>query len=406
MRDWLERTVRRFHDHPPRRAARASGYEAAAGTVGRAASRAFSHLERPSTIWEYDWDVLCLLDGCRLDVMREVAAAGGYDFLPAPEAIDHVWSAGSQSAEWMARTFHADHADRMARTAYVTGNPFTAQSCEHILAVESEGLPLSPDDFGLLYEAWRDEWVDESVSTIPPGPLTEAAVATWRGRADLGIDRVVVHYMQPHAPFRSRPGWFVGSADTTGWGQIEEDEVGHGDGAGGEMASVDGDEGAEAGDLADLDEETIAALEAFDTGADEVRDPWTRLRDGELPAGEFWAAYRDNLEWVLDDVARLLSNCDGRVILTSDHGNGAGEFGVWSHPPGLHLPAVRRVPWVDLQGEDAGTLAPDLPEAVLARAQGSDEGRRDGHATDEQGATAGRAAADGVAERLADLGYR
>ncbi|UXF50885.1 MAG: hypothetical protein HQRvContig02_24 [Haloquadratum phage sp.] len=37
---------------------------------------------------------------------------------------------------------------------------------------------------------------------------------------------------------------------------------------------------------------------------------------------------------------------DATVAVTADHGNGMGEFGVWSHPPGTIAPAVRRVPVV------------------------------------------------------------
>lgn len=365
MRAWLQRTWRRWHDESARRALRAASHEAAAGTVGRAASAAYAARADPTSIWERNWDVCCLLDGCRADLLGDVAE--DYPFLSADAGT--IWSVGSQSAEWMAATFDATHADEMRRTAYVTGNPFSAQGGDQIEAVDTDPLPLGADDFGLLYEAWRDAWTDDEISTIPPEPLTDAAIAVWRERDRLDVDRVLVHYMQPHTPFRSRPDWFLGTADIEDWGSLDDE-------ADPEFEDVE---------LADLDEETIELLEAFDTGADIGRDPWTRLRDGELDREPFWAAYRDNLEWVLDDVARLLENCDATVALTSDHGNAAGEFGVWSHPPGVHLPALREVPWVTVRGEDRGTSTPDLPAAAL-------------EATTDQ--------ASAVEERLADLGYR
>ncbi|MFP4626422.1 MAG: hypothetical protein ACLFNI_07505 [Natronomonas sp.] len=326
-----------------------------------------STLVPSTTIWEREWDVCCVLDGCRYDLMADVATVG-HELLPPPEGLESLWSAGSQSAEWMDNTFASIYDSEMQNTAYVTGNPFTAQSCDHIVVTSGEVLPLSGDEFGLLYEAWRDEWVDGDISTIPPGPLTEAAISIWNHREEFDVDRVLVHYMQPHAPFRSRPEWFLGTADRGGWGR------------------VDGE--SEDTDLTDLSPEEIRALEELAAAeTDGMKDPWTRLRDGDLPREEFWAAYRDNLRWVLDDITRLFENCDGRIALTSDHGNGAGEFGVWSHPPGTPVPSLRRVPWVVRRGTNESTCTPELPDGV-ARGRSPD------------------GAGDEVEGRLAALGYR
>ncbi|WP_226004372.1 hypothetical protein [Natrinema salinisoli] len=346
----------------------------ATGRIGHALSR----LVPATSIWEREWDVCCVLDGCRLDLMREVAAAG-HDALPGPEGVDSLWSVGSQSAEWMDRTFAPEYREEMARTAYVTGNPFSSQSCEHILITSDDVLPLEADDFGVFHEAWREEWVDDDISTIPPDSLTDAAIAIWRAREELGIDRVLVHYMQPHAPFRSQPGWFFGSADIEHWGQF-----------------TDGDDEDEI-DLEDLEPAEREALEALaeaeakeDDDTDSMNDPWIKLRNGELAADAVWAAYRDNLEWVLDDVARLLANCDGRVAMTSDHGNAIGEYGVWSHPPGTPVPALRRVPWVVREGHDRGACEPALPDGIRETS------------TDDETATDGTE----IESRLEALGYR
>ncbi|WP_254522260.1 hypothetical protein [Natrinema caseinilyticum] len=342
----------------------------ATGRLGVALSRFL-----PATpIWEREWDVCCILDGCRLDLMREVAAAG-HHALPDPDRVGSLWSVGSQSAEWMDRTFSPAYNEVMSRTAYVTGNPFSSQPCDHLLVTSDDVLPLTSDDFAVFHEAWRDDWVDDDISTIPPESLTDAAIAIWRERERLDVDRIIVHYMQPHAPFRSRAEWFFGSADIEHWGQFTDDD-GHQDDL----------------DLADLSPEEREALEAIaeaeaeaDDDGDSMNDPWLRLRDGDLSFDAVWGAYRDNLEWVLDDVSRLLANCDGTVAMTSDHGNGLGEFGVWSHPPGTPVPALRRVPWVVRQGRNRDTYDPALPDAI-----------RDERTTTN----------DDVGSRLEALGYR
>jgi len=64
---------------------------------------------------------------------------------------------------------------------------------------------------------------------------------------------------------------------------------------------------------------------------------------------------------VLDDVTeRLLPNLDGRVVVTADHGNAMGEWGEWHHPPGALSPAVRKVPWLEIDCTDQNTVQPDV----------------------------------------------
>ncbi len=369
------------------------------GLLGRAVTgrlgRAVSQLCPGTPVWEREWDICCVLDGCRVDLMQEVA--GQHRAVPEGD-VESVWSVGSQSAEWMDETFGPGYGEEMARTAYITGNPFSAQSAEHVLVTSGETLPLSPEDWGLFYEAWREEWVDDGISTIPPDPLTDAALAVWNSRDELGVERVLVHYMQPHAPFRSRPEWFLGTADIDAWGQIHDPEDGgDGDSEGG---------AAETAALTDLSAEELAELERLsEAETDGIKDPWTRLRDGELLREEFWAAYRDNLRWALDDVGRLLSGTTAQVALTSDHGNAAGEWGVWSHPPGVPVPALRKVPWVSRRGTGEHDPEPALPEAITREGGAAAGATRDGGESDDRPVD-DEGVDEEVNERLADLGYR
>ena len=74
---------------------------------------------------------------------------------------------------------------------------------------------------------------------------------------------------------------------------------------------------------------------------------------------DLWEAYRDTLEWGLDSVDVLRQNCKATIALSADHGNGMGEWGVWSHPPGSPVPALRKVPWVTVPGTDERTVEPE-----------------------------------------------
>lgn len=123
----------------------------------------------------------------------------------------------------------------------------------------------------------------------------------------------IVHFMQPHASFRSEPAWFERAIGEDSW-----------------SANV-----------------------------------WKRLRNGEFTEREVWEAYADNLRWVLEDgISPLQSNCDGTIALTADHGNAMGEWGFYGHPLGCPINAVRTVPWKTIDGTDEGTLRPDRKPAT------------------------------------------
>jgi hypothetical protein len=242
--------------------------------------------------WNREWDVLLVLDACRVDLFRSVCDE--YDWLPAPGDVDRLRSVASSSEGWIRRTFGDDHAAAAAETGYVTGNMFY------------DGVPA--DRFGLLWPVEPERLADHDIVTVDPTTVTDAAVATWRRRSELGLSRLVVHYMQPHTPFRSRPEWFDDDRpNRTSWGESFVD-----------------------------------------------------LRDGGIDPDSFERAYRDNLRWVLDEVEQLVRNCEARIALSADHGNALGEWGVYGHPNGMPVSAVRSVPFTVVSGEDTGEYDPPV----------------------------------------------
>jgi hypothetical protein len=56
-------------------------------------------------------------------------------------------------------------------------------------------------------------------------------------------------------------------------------------------------------------------------------------------------AYRDNLEFALDNALDLASELSGRTIVSADHGELLGENGLFKHYYGLNCEPLRRVPW-------------------------------------------------------------
>ncbi|MFA9416406.1 hypothetical protein [Natrinema sp. HArc-T2] len=247
-------------------------------------------------VFERDWDVLLVLDTCRPDVLGEVS--DNYEFLDGydPDAGVHQ-SVGSRSAEWTRKTFDPDstHADELAETALVSANPYTRT------------LP-DPDALGYLDEIWKYAW-DDDHRTVRPEIVMDRAVDVSRTH---DFDRMVVHFMQPHTPYRSMLDLFP-----------------------------DGRVG--------FDSEGAAGLTI-----------WEQIRTGRIDTETVWEGYRDNLRWVLDEgVEPLLRNVDANtVVLTSDHGEGFGEYWYYGHSSTAPLPILKRVPWAITTASDMGEYEP------------------------------------------------
>ncbi|MDR5657393.1 hypothetical protein RH831_09395 [Halodesulfurarchaeum sp. HSR-GB] len=135
-----------------------------------------------TSIWDYDWDLLVVLDACRPEWMR--AVKGEYDFI---NTIETIHSVGSHSEEWISNTFASEHSNQMAKSAYVTGNHY-AEDLEHSALKEFK----SAHDFG--------SWAYDSASP-PANMITDLAIRTARQKE---WSKLIVHYMQPHKPFLKR----------------------------------------------------------------------------------------------------------------------------------------------------------------------------------------------------------
>lgn len=241
-----------------------------------------------TNVYDREWDVLVVLDGCRLDTYRNVIGH-----------CDAISSVGSTSTTWMDRTFSASRDDEIARTAYVSANPYSHR--------------LDPGRFGILDHVWRDLWNDD-LGTIPPDPVTDHGISLARSGE---FDRVICHYMQPHFPFVSS-------------GEPAFGRLGRG---------------------------------VFELGDEDGRNVWRLVESGEVPVEAAIEAYEDNLRYVFEHVERLTANVDGTVAITADHGNAFGEWGMWGHRAHVPSSALRRVPWDVRQCEDSGEGSPETTPA-------------------------------------------
>jgi len=143
---------------------------------------------RGEPVYDCDWDVLILLDGCRIDLMESVSDEYGF----VPESVPAFRSLASTSTAWMERNFSDDYSSEVRKTCYVTANPFSDDYVDEAR-------------FGDADEVWQYAW-DDDLGTVPARSVTDRTISEARSR-DCG--RLIAHYMQPHFPSVPEP---LGSA--------------------------------------------------------------------------------------------------------------------------------------------------------------------------------------------------
>lgn len=144
---------------------------------------------------------------------------------------------------------------------------------------------------------WEDHW-DDDLNVVPPEAVTESAAKM----ADRYPNkRIIAHYMQPHFPFIGETGQKLYKR-----GHIQHYRDG--------------------------------------------RKFWAQLAETDIQTDQFKEAYRENLRLVLAETKRLIEKLNGKIVVTSDHGNEFGRLGVYGHPGGTYLPNLVKVPWLEIDG--------------------------------------------------------
>jgi len=195
-------------------------------------------------------------------------------------------------------------------TIYVTANPHAAE--------------IPEGTFFLLYNVLNDRW-DAELETVPPEAL---AAELRRLHEKYPNKRLIGHFMQPHFPFIGDLGRQFEQA-----GISESKESGSG------------------GNI------------------------WRKLQYGldDISTDEVWAAYRENLDLVVEVVYELLDSLSGRTVVTADHGNLVGDrqrpvpvrgFG---HPYRVYVSELVTIPWLVIGGNERRewVAEPSLGRVVL-----------------------------------------
>jgi len=272
-------------------------------------------------LMEEKWDYLIILDACRYDYFKKVYEK----YLRGRLRL--ALSPASATSEWLKKTFTGKYED----VVYISANPY----------INSKGVDVVGFDarkyFHKIIDVWDFGW-NETVGTVPPQAVNQAAVAAAHAHPD---KRLIIHYLQPHPPYiwlSNKAPESILSPDKLRFGMyLLRNRI-----------------------LKQL-WLTLSGESRFYQGALAQRVVWTignlfrslppppideALRKGGRRG--LLRAYEYNVRIVLKHVAQLLSNLQGKIVITADHGELLGEKNEYSHRPQHYVPHLVQVPYLEV----------------------------------------------------------
>lgn len=310
------------------------------------------------------WDYLIILDACRYDYFELMYA----DYLEGD--LSKRTTAGTCTGQWQDLNFPGYYDD----IVYISANPHFCQN----IAV---GGYTAGEHFHKVYEVWRDGWkgglvLPEFVTDASPG-----IIATHPGK------RFIIHYLQPHTPY------IILGEDAKGY------EQSHGEPG----RKIIGEEDYK--NAPKYKKEILKRLLKLFKGNNILGNhpqwllrKWLRLPPRnpiEVVIHKYNTkvlrnAYKANLRFALVQIARLVKQLSGRIVVSSDHGEFLGENRCYAHPPSSDSPILREVPWLVIEKKQA-----EIDPEIQMIEKTSETRESVDKQTDE----------DEVREKLRDLGY-
>lgn len=234
------------------------------------------------------WDYLVILDACRYDVFEK-----------------HVWkyldgklmkavSPGGFTYKWFKKTWTKVYRDII----YISANP----------DIMKKELSASHKFFKIV-KVWKKYW-SKTECTVPPWNMNKAVLRELKVlniRRKLGLPtakRVVIHYIQPHFPYIAGPVKFNKLHSFYLNSNIH---------------------------IRICDVILIHLLNV--------------LKSVEKVNRVLHISYEENLKLALKFTTELITHLQGKIVITSDHGELLGEYGLYFHPIDAYIPELRHVPF-------------------------------------------------------------
>jgi len=260
------------------------------------------------------WDIAVILDACRYDIFQKTYE----EYLPYGRLEKRVGA--SDTLDWLLSVFNGEtECDNMI---YVSAHPGINGKDVAWASFNANGR------FYKVYDAWVSGWDWEMGTTLP----SEVVKIAGRARKKCPDKKMIIHFMQPHFPYRKAPHLSTYSDLKGVKGNPKLDFL-----------------------LQKLFRDLSINFSRFRTGY------WTARKILNLECEDlnefYWREYavedlrdlyKDNLEWVFGYVKKIVEEFDySRIVVTSDHGEAFGENGEFFHLYKTKNPVVRLVPlWV------------------------------------------------------------
>lgn len=270
--------------------------------------------------WELLWLYHTRIRDSGIPVMKQdwdnlvILDACRYDLFEAvnmiPGRLEQEYSRGSHTADFLQRNFGDES---FPDTVYVCATP---QFLNHEMQ----------SHFHDSVHLWETDW-DSELQTVPPKAVVRTTLDV---HEEYPNKRLISHFLQPHYPFIGETGQQIQQGTMTGGGILTKSR----------------------------DHPSI----------------WELLEAGVISEQTVWKAYEENLELVLRHVEQLLSELPGKTVVTSDHGNAFGKYGVYGHPRKHYFRELTEVPWLTVEADkrrriECGELSRGQSSAVEIKEQ-------------------------------------
>lgn len=246
-------------------------------------------------IFEEDWDNLLILDGCRFDYFADLIA--DYDI---DGNLDSRYSRGAATKEFLKGNF--DH-KRLHDVVYVTASTMLYQE-----TIFHDNVSVELHDTA---DVWSNS-IEHGQDGVPPESVAHQTRETVRKYPN---KRLLVHFVQPHAPY-------IGPKGREEFPNFKPNPL----------------------------SERFRGL---------IDTPTERLQE----------LYEENLHLVLEVVEELLLDLPGKTVISADHGMLLGErerpipIKSFGHPPRLYVEEMLRVPWHTVETGSRKRIVPEPPQS-------------------------------------------
>ncbi|MBD3155539.1 MAG: hypothetical protein GF368_02690 [Candidatus Aenigmarchaeota archaeon] len=272
-----------------------------------------------------DWDVLIILDACRYDIFKKTYKK----FLKKKSKLKKMNSLGRYTSQWLVRSFPKNYNNII----YVSGNPVINSR----IKMECMGEKIdNRKKFFKLIDTWDWGW-DESIGTTPPKNVNLDFLKYYEKFPE---KRFVLHYMQPHIPYvplviREKTLLNKKEKDLTYF--MLKKPIIH------KILHFPIFE-----PMTELGSKIIYRLFKLKTGIDYQESNYNFLKEkyGKDLIRDF---YKENLEYVLRNAKDLINKIDGKIVITSDHGEMLGEHGIFGHTCQENYKELIEVPWLEIE---------------------------------------------------------